>query len=64
MELQIQFGNLENMKNSQGFFFLKSKKFIVNGFLKIMNSIKKMQAVYIQKPSFSNILGLRFLFKD
>ena len=52
------------------------KKMLFNRFLEILVSIickqyykrnvaeHKLQAIYVQKHSFSNIYGLRFFFKD
>ena len=44
-----------------------SGNFIFNKLQAILEkkvSEHKLQAIYVQKPSFSNIYGLRFYFKD
>ena len=68
-------GSLEKMKKvmeKSGNFKNFKKKLLVNWLLVFHKlqamrrnvSLHKLQAIYVQKHSFSNIYGLRFLFKD
>ena len=74
-ELHFQSGKLKkknkkshgNVREFQNF----PKKMLVNRLLELLVSIlekecyeHKLQAIYVQKHSFSNIYGLRFFFKD
>ena len=69
-------GNLKKKNEKVREFQNFPKKMLVNGLLEILVSIickqyykrnvseHKLQAIYVQKHSFSNIYGLRFFFKD
>ena len=78
-ELHFQSGKFkkdENKLEKSGNFKIFLKKMLVNRLLEILVSIickhyqkrdvseHKLQAIYVQKHSFSNIYGLRFFFKD
>ena len=78
-ELHFQSGKFKKNEKSHGKvreFQNFLKKMLVNRLLEILVSIickqyekrnvseHKLQAIYVQKHSFSNIYGLRFFFKD
>ena len=78
-ELHFQSGKFKKNEKSHGTvreFQNFPKKMLVNRLLEILVSIickqywkrnvseHKLQAIYVQKHSFSNIYGLRFFFKD
>ena len=79
-EFHFQSGKFRKNEKSQGkvreLQKFSKKVAIVNMLLEILFSINckhyykrkvsehKLQAIYVQKPSFSNIYGLRFYFKD
>ena len=78
-ELHFQSGKFKKNEKSHGKvreFQNFPKKMLVNRHLEILGSIickqywkrnvseHKLQAIYVQKHSISNIYGLRFFFKD